>query len=100
MPEIRPFRNDDEYSDEVEATCVGTGSASFTAVEDPAAEMAAFRAHALALRDEGATSVRVGDMVVQFGPRPTPPLTAEAVATALAKDAEQAAPVGDEAYVP
>ncbi len=61
-------------------------------------DLAAFRAHALALRDEGATSVRVGELYVQFGPRPAPPPTAEAVAVALA--ARDPEPEGDEAYVP
>lgn len=62
--------------------------------------LADFRAHAIALNSCGATRVDVGDMSVTFGPRPAPPLTAEAVAVALATKQDAAAPEGDDAYVP
>lgn len=59
-----------------------------------------FRAHAIALRDEGATHVVAGELSVTFGPRP---ITADELAKvmedskAIAKEPE---PVGDEAYLP
>lgn len=58
-----------------------------------------FRAHAIALRDEGATSVGGNGLSVTFGPKPAPPLTAEAVAAAITAN-EEPKPVGDDEYIP
>lgn len=63
--------------------------------------LANFRAHAVTMRDEGATHVSVDSMSVTFGPRPSQ-LTDQMLAAlvtekAIAKEPE---PVGDEDYVP
>jgi hypothetical protein len=98
MPEIKPIGCDEDD----EAMAVGHGSASLTATdpEYTPAVMADFRAHALALRAEGATHVGVGSMSVQFEPRERalPAGFAEAVKEAAAK--ADATPASDEDYVP
>ena len=72
--------------------------ADLDALEMGPSGMDRFRTHALLLRDEGATHVTVGDLSVTFGPKPQPPLTAEAVAQAIASKTPE--PEGDDAYLP
>ena len=61
-------------------------------------EPAEFRAHAVALRDEGATHVALGTMSVTFGPKPGPAITPETVAAAVAKDTAMTGT--DDDYIP
>lgn len=100
MPEIKPIGCDDYEADPV----VGGGSASLTATdpEYTPAVMADFRAHALALRAEGATHVSVGSMAVQFEPRARelPATLVAALKEAGDKKAAEATPASDEDYVP